>query len=179
MQVSDVMTRNITTVSPYDNVCTAARQMDRLNVGALPVCNGDRIVGIVTDRDITVRSTAAGESPYDTEVCEVMSDDVCWCYEDESTEEAEEKMGYLQVRRLPVIDHDRRLVGMVSLGDLVTEGSPGAEWTLRSVSTPSEPDRGTVGAADYDPRWASQRSGGYGPYGYEGYGGFGYMPFER
>jgi CBS-domain-containing membrane protein len=106
-----------------------------------------------------------------------MSEDVCWCYEDESTDEAEEKMGYLQVRRLPVIDDDRRLVGMVSLGDLVTEGSPGAGHALRSISTPSEPDRGatTTGRTS---RQAPRRSGGYGPSGYKGYAGFGYMPFE-
>ncbi|WIM09196.1 CBS domain-containing protein [Enhydrobacter sp.] len=142
MQVSDVMTRGITTVSPYASVCGAARTMDRLNVGALPVCSGERLVGIVTDRDITVRSTAAGDSPHATRVCDVMSDDVCWCYDDTPVDAAEDRMGRLQVRRLPVVDRGRRLVGMVSLGDLVTCQSPNVEGTLRAISEPSEPDRG-------------------------------------
>ena len=102
MQVSDVMTRDVAVVSPYANVLQAAQKMDWLNVGALPVCDGDRLVGIVTDRDITVRCTAAGESPESARVHEVMTDDVCWCFDDDPVEQVEEEMAYLQIRRLPV-----------------------------------------------------------------------------
>jgi CBS domain-containing protein len=141
MQVSDVMTRDVAVVSPYANVLQAAQKMDWLNVGALPVCDGDRLVGIVTDRDITVRCTAAGESPESARVHEVMTDDVCWCFDDDPVEQVEEEMAYLQIRRLPVVDHGKRLIGMVSLGDLVACRSPNVEGTLRAISEPSEPDR--------------------------------------
>ncbi len=124
MRVAEVMTPNVTIVSPYASVCEAAQKMDRLNVGVLPVCDGRRLVGMITDRDIVVRSTAAGESPQDTEVQEVMSDHICWCYEDDSIERAEQEMAYMQIRRMPVIDHSKRLVGMVSMGDLLTESAP-------------------------------------------------------
>lgn len=142
MQVSDVMTRDVAVVSPDASVGEAARKMDGMNVGALPVCDGARLVGIVTDRDITVRCTAAGGSPHLARVQDVMTDDVCWCFDGDAVEEVEQGMAHLQIRRMPVVDRRRRLVGIVSLGDLVTEHVPGAEETLRSISEPSEPDRG-------------------------------------
>jgi CBS domain-containing protein len=141
MRVCDAMTRNVAAVSPYDSLREAAWRMDQLNVGALPVCDGRRLVGIVTDRDITVRCTAAGASPVNTPVCEAMSEDVRWCYEDDDVEEAEDAMEAMQIRRLPVIDADKRLVGMLSLGDLATDRAPQVEHTLRRISEPSEPDR--------------------------------------
>jgi CBS domain-containing protein len=141
MQVADVMTRNVAVVSPDASLCEAACRMDDLNVGALPVCDGERLVGILTDRDITVRATAAGAPPNRTPVHEVMTDDVLWCYEDDDVEEAEQAMRRLQIRRLPVIDGRKRLIGMLSLGDLATDRAPGVGDTLRSISEPSEPDR--------------------------------------
>jgi CBS domain-containing protein len=141
MQIREVMTRDVAVVSPYESVREAARRMDDLNVGALPVCDGRRLVGMITDRDITVRATAAGASPNACQVCDVMSDDVRWCYEDDSVEEAEQAMTEMQIRRLPVVDDRKRLIGMLTLGDLATDEAPGADRTLRAISEPSEPDR--------------------------------------
>jgi CBS domain-containing protein len=140
MVVADVMTRKVAVVSPNDTVREAACRMDDLNVGSLPVCEGMRLVGIVTDRDITVRCTAAGASP-GTRVSEAMTDDVRYCLEDDPVEEAELQMARVQIRRLPVVDRSKCVVGMVSLGDLATERVPYAWETLRSISEPSEPDR--------------------------------------
>lgn len=98
-------------------------------------------MGIVTDRDITVRCTATGSPPDVTRVHEVMSDDVRWCFADDPIQEAEQEMSQLQVRRLPVIDRRKNLIGIVSLGDLASEQAPGTEETLRAISEPAEPDR--------------------------------------
>lgn len=141
MRAGEVMTRNVVTVHPDAPVREAACMMDDLNIGALPVCDGRRLVGILTDRDITVRATADGMRPDVTPVHTIMSDDVCWCFEDDSVEEIEREMARRQIRRLPVVDGRKRLVGMISLGDLATDLADGTQETLRSVSWPSEPDR--------------------------------------
>ncbi|HZP99461.1 MAG TPA: CBS domain-containing protein [Reyranella sp.] len=141
MQVREVMTPDVTVVSPYASVCEAAQKMDRLNVGGLPVCDGNRLVGMITDRDIVVRSTSAGEHPEECEVQEVMSSNVRWCYDDEPVEQVQQAMTDMQIRRMPVVDRDKRLVGILTMGDLLTEGAPEAEGTLKAISQPSEPDR--------------------------------------
>jgi CBS domain-containing protein len=141
MKIADVMTRDVEVVSPTSSVREAARKMDRLNVGVLPVCDGKRLVGMITDRDITVRVSAAGEDPDKTRVQEVMSQHVRWCMEDDPVEEAEKLMTEAQIRRLPVLDGDHMLVGIVSLGDLAEDGAPGVEEALRRISEPAEPDR--------------------------------------
>lgn len=141
MRAAEVMTRNVAVVRPDAMVREAACLMDDLNVGALPVCDGHRLVGIVTDRDITVRATAAGMRPDATPVHVVMTDAVCWCFEDDPVEDIEREMARRQIRRLPVLDADKRLCGMLSLGDLAADQVPGTAETLRSVSTPAEPDR--------------------------------------
>lgn len=141
MRVADAMTRDVDVVSPTATVREAARKMDSLNVGVLPVCDGRRLVGILTDRDVTVRATSTGESPDNTRVQEVMSSHVRWCYENASAEEAERIMAEDQIRRLPVVDSDRNLVGIVSLGDLATDGAPDTGEALKQISEPSEPDR--------------------------------------
>src|SRR3712207_6897810 len=92
--------------------------MDELNVGVLPVCDGRRLIGMVTDRDITVRSTAAGLAPDQSYVREVMTEDVTWCHESDDVDDVVEQMSRLQVRRIPVVDGGKRLVGIVALGDL-------------------------------------------------------------
>src|SRR5690606_41459614 len=118
MQVSEVMTREVEVISPDASLREAARKMDDLNVGVLPVCDGQRLVGMITDRDITVRATSIGESPDVTRVDEVMSEEVWWCYEDEDVEDVARRMGEKQIRRMPVIDHDHMLVeiGRASCG---------------------------------------------------------------
>src|SRR5438270_846104 len=129
MRVRDLMTRDVAVLSPRDSVREAACRMDDLNVGALPVCDGSRLVGIVTDRDITVRCTAAGGRPDAIRVHEVMTDDVRWCFEDDPLEEVEQEMAEVQIRRMPVVDGRKRLVGMLSLGDLAAVRAPGTEDT--------------------------------------------------
>jgi CBS domain-containing protein len=141
MKVENIMTREVEVVSPGDTIQTAARRMDELNVGALPVCDGERLVGMITDRDITVRATAAGLAPGETKVSDAMTADVQWCYADEDVDELIKKMGDVQIRRIPVVDADKRVVGIISLGDLADDRISGAEKTLRRISTPAEPDR--------------------------------------
>ena len=117
--------------------------MKSLDVGPLPVCDNDRLVGIVTDRDITVRATAEGDAPTDVRVRDIMTPEVIYCFEDDDVTKAAELMGEKQVRRLPVLDKSKRLVGIVSLGDLAVE--PGneqlAEQALEGISKPSSPTR--------------------------------------
>jgi len=141
MRVADVMTRDVRVVSPERSVREAAQMMDELNVGVLPVCDGRKLVGIITDRDVTVRATAAGQEPDRTPVRDVMTDDVRWCFEDDDTAEVARKMGDVQIRRIPVVDRDKNLVGIVSLGDLATDGDPHADEALKRISEPSDPDR--------------------------------------
>ena len=141
MRAGEVMTRDVVTIHPDAIVRQAACMMDDLNVGALPVCDGWRLIGIITDRDITVRATADGMRPDVAPVEAVMTDDVCWCFEDDSIEEIESEMSRRQIRRMPVVDGRKRLVGMLSLGDLADDRVHGAGETLRSISSPAEPDR--------------------------------------
>jgi CBS domain-containing protein len=140
--ISDVMTRDVRTVSPQDTVRHAAELMDELNIGVLPVCDDAKLVGMITDRDITVRATSTGESPNNASVEEVMTDQVRWCFDNQTVDEVMQQMGDTQVRRVPVIDHaTRHLVGIVSLGDLATKHSAQVDRTLEEISSPSEPDR--------------------------------------
>ncbi|MFC0253915.1 CBS domain-containing protein [Massilia consociata] len=141
--VREVMTPDVQTISPKETVQRAAQLMDELNVGAIPVCDGDQLVGMITDRDITVRSVAAGQSPDQAFVGDVMSTDVRTCYSNQDIDEVLGTMGDVQIRRVPVIDEQsKQLVGIVSLGDLATKSSSdAAEQALDEISTPSEPDR--------------------------------------
>lgn len=139
--IADLMTRNPTSVGPHDSVLRAAQLMDELNVGSLPVCQGTQLLGIVTDRDITVRATAVGMDPASTEVDMVMSDRVRCCSEQQSPADVLRQMSAVQIRRLPVLDDQAQLVGMISLGDIAARRPEGVQDTLRDISTPSEPDR--------------------------------------
>jgi CBS domain-containing protein len=139
--ISEVMTRGVETIRPDESLQRAAQVMDELNVGALPVCDGEQLVGMITDRDITVRATAAGMEPSQHRVSEVMTAQTRWCTEDQSTDEVMRQMGDVQIRRLPVLDAEHRVVGIVSLGDLATRVAQHTDEVLRDVSWPSEPDR--------------------------------------
>lgn len=144
-RIADVMTRDVMSVSPQESLRRAAQMMDELNVGALPVCDGERLVGMITDRDITVRATSAGEAPEDARVEDAMTDQVRWCFDDQSVDEVMQQMGSTQIRRVPVIEHDtQRLVGIVSLGDLATKHSAQVDRTLEEVSSPARPDRSSL-----------------------------------
>ena len=143
MQLKDVMTRDVEVVHPNATLEEAAAKMDSLDVGPLPVCDGNRLVGMVTDRDITVRATAAGKDPRTTPVREVMTDNVVHCFDDDDTNEAARLMEEQQIRRLVVLDRDKRLVGIVSLGDLAvaTQDDQLSGEVLERISEPAEPDR--------------------------------------
>ena len=117
MRVSEAMTREVRVATPGQSIRDVARLMEELDAGAMPVGENDRLVGMITDRDIAIRAVAAGKGP-DTPVRDVMSADVKYCYEDEDLEHVARNMGDIQVRRLPVVNREKRLVGIVSLGDV-------------------------------------------------------------
>ena len=134
MQVSEVMTPGVQYIHPEQTISEAARVMAENDIGALPVGENDRLVGMVTDRDIVIRGLADGKGP-DTKVREVMSHDVKYCYEDEKVDHVAHNMGDIQVRRLPVMDRDKRLVGIVAMADLAIKRGPGvAGETIKEVS---------------------------------------------
>lgn len=141
MQVRDVMTPNPRTVQPGDTLQTAARAMDELNVGVLPVVEGARLVGLLTDRDIVIRSTSAGQDPRTATVADAMTAEVRSLPEDAQVLDAVRTMEEGQLRRVPVVDAGGTLVGIVSLGDLAAAGTPEAGDALEAISTPAEPDR--------------------------------------
>lgn len=145
-QISDIMTRDVTCVAPNDSLQRAAQTMNQLNVGALPVWDGRQLIGMVTDRDITIRGVASGRQVDSTSVSEVMSSDVQCCFEDEQIEAVMEKMRGTQIRRVPVMDRQNRLVGMVSLGDLALDAAneTKVEDTLEGISQPSQTNRSTL-----------------------------------
>lgn len=117
MQVSECMTREVEVVSPEDTIRDAAQMMMQIDAGILPVGRDDRLVGMITDRDIAVRAVAQGRSA-DAKVGDVMSPEVRYCYDDADTSEVLDNMGQLQLRRMPVIDREKRLVSIASIGDL-------------------------------------------------------------
>ena len=127
-------------VRPDESLRRAAQVMDELNVGSLPVCDRSGLVGMITDRDITVRATAAG-LPGHTQVADVMTGHARWCTTDQSVQEAMQQMSDVQIRRLPVVDSDHQVVGIVSLGDLAMRHQGHVAAALRRISDPSVPDR--------------------------------------
>ena len=140
--IQDVMTRDVQSISPQETVQRAAQMMDELNVGAIPVLDGQKLVGMITDRDITVRSTAAGQAPGQTRVGDVMSTDVRTCGPNQTVDEVLGQMGDVQIRRVPVVDEQsNQVIGIVSLGDMAAKHSAGIDHTLEEISTPAEPDR--------------------------------------
>jgi CBS domain-containing protein len=141
--VSEVMTRGVRVVAPTDTVIAAAQAMRELDVGAIPVCDGVRLVGMVTDRDIVVRAVA--QDRVGVPLSAVMSEGMLYCQQDDSVASAVDAMRSHQVRRLPVVDKDKRLVGIVSLGDVATKGDEDdAGAAIRDISEPSAPERTRV-----------------------------------
>ena len=140
MNLTQVMSPDVQLASPDMPISEAAAMMASNDIGVLPVGENDRLVGVITDRDITVRAVADGKDPRSTKVRDVMSSGVRWIYDDASTKEAAQIMSKNQIRRLPVINHDKRLVGIVSIGDFAVESSeirPAAE-ALSGVSKGAE-----------------------------------------
>ena len=139
MQINRIMTEYVEVITLETSIQEAAEQMRSLDVGVLPVCDGDRLVGILTDRDLAVRAVADGRDPKSTPIEEIMTRQVVYCFEDQDIEEAERVMEKHQIRRLPVLDRDKRIVGIVSLGDLAVKNDENrAGVTLERVSEHSQ-----------------------------------------
>jgi CBS domain-containing protein len=137
MKVSDAMTRDVHIANPGDTIRQAAQTMAQIDAGVIPVGENDRLVGMITDRDIAVRAVAAGLSP-DTPIGKVMSSDVCYCFDDQDIGDVATNMADIKVRRLPVVNRDKRLVGILSLGDIAqadNQDQPAAE-ALCGISEP-------------------------------------------
>ncbi len=138
MQVKDVMTRGAECVGPDDTLQQAAQKMKNLDVGPLPVCDHDRLAGMLTDRDIVLRAVAEGRDPRSTRVRDAMSEGINYVFEDDDVKEAARQMKDKQIRRLVVLNRDKRMVGIVSLGDLAVETGDKqlSGQTLEKVSQP-------------------------------------------
>ena len=145
MQVSDVMTRDVETIPPDASLQQAAQAMEAIGVGSLPVCDGRRLVGTLTDRDIVVRGVATGRSPIEMLVRECMTEDISYAFEDEDSEQVLARMQALQVRRLAVLDKQKNLVGIVALGDIATEPRAAnlreVGEAIAKISEPSRPHK--------------------------------------
>jgi CBS domain-containing protein/osmotically-inducible protein OsmY len=134
----DVMTREVITVSPSDTVRRAAQIMKDADIGSVPVCDGQRLQGMITDRDIAVRVVAAALPVDTTQASQAMTSEVFWCYEDDDIADVLDKMGDQQVRRIPVVDRDHKLTGIISLGDMAVQRSGDqVQDALEEISTPS------------------------------------------
>ena len=138
MKVNEIITHDPEVIRPETALIEAAQKMKSLDIGMLPVCDGDRLVGVITDRDITVRGVAQGYDPKTARVQEVMTPEVIYCFDDEDVKDVAKKMEEKQVRRLPVLNREKRLVGIVSLGDLAvrTGKEKLAGEVLERVSAP-------------------------------------------
>ena len=137
MKIQETMTTNVRIANPSQSIRDAARIMAEIDAGILPVGDNDRLIGMITDRDIALRAVAEGKGP-DTPVRDVMSPDVCYCFEDQEFDVVAANMADIKVRRLPVVNRDKRLVGIVSLGDIALSDDPGryANAALCGISEP-------------------------------------------
>ncbi|HLI10845.1 MAG TPA: CBS domain-containing protein [Alphaproteobacteria bacterium] len=124
MKVSELMTRDVEIANPNDTIEAAARLMAKIDAGVLPVGEENHLVGMITDRDITIKGVASGKDPKSTKVRDVMTGEIKYCFEDEDVDRVADNMADLQLRRLPVVNRDKRLVGIVSLGDIATGHKP-------------------------------------------------------
>ena len=136
MKVCDVMSRDVQVASPTQTIRDAAQIMAKIDAGVLPVGDNDRLVGMITDRDIAIRAVAEGKSPT-TKVSDIMSDEVLYCFDDQDLDEVAQNMSEMKVRRLPVVNRDKRLVGIISIGDLArNEDATTTGETVSSISQP-------------------------------------------
>ncbi|KWV52966.1 inosine-5-monophosphate dehydrogenase [Bradyrhizobium macuxiense] len=137
MKVSDVMTSDVQLCTPEDTVGEAAEAMAKLDIGLLPVAEGDHLIGMITDRDLAVRVLGKGQGP-DAKIKAAMTPDVKYCFEDQELESVCWNMGDIQVRRLPVLNRQKRLVGILSLGDIARSYENAATAaSLHQISRPS------------------------------------------
>ena len=153
MQVNEAMTNDVKIASPNETIRDAARLMAQINAAVLPVGQNDRLVGMITDRDIAIRAVAADKGPQ-TPIRDIMSKEVLYCFEDDNVDDVVQNMADIKVRRLPVLNHEKRLVGILSLGDIaLSDGAGTAGSALCGISEPSsehsqsiEGGRGSAGA---------------------------------
>lgn len=144
MKVRAVMTVDVTVASPEQTIGEAARLMAERDIGVLPIGEDDRLVGMVTDRDLTVRALAEGRGP-ETPIRDVMSGEVMYCFDDEDVDEVADNMADVQVRRMPVVNRDKRLVGIVSLGDVANwEEADTTGRAIAGICTPGGPHSHTA-----------------------------------
>lgn len=138
MKVNECMSTDVQVCAPGDTMADAARMMKKIDAGFLPVGENDRLVGMITDRDLAVRGVAEDRGP-NTPVRDIMSAEVLYCFDDESLDDVASQMGAQQVRRLPVLSRSKRLVGVISLGDISQAGGNGsrAAAALAGVTEPS------------------------------------------
>jgi CBS domain-containing protein len=136
MKVNEAMTSDVMLVNPDQTIREAAQMMVEIDAGVLPVAENDHLVGMITDRDIAVRAVATGKSP-NTKVREIMSGEVLYCFDDEELTHVSRNMSDMKVRRLPVVNRDKRLVGVISIGDLALNEQP--TTVGRAVSGLSQP----------------------------------------
>lgn len=139
MRIHEIMSRDVTTARLDETIQDVARKMREIDAGAIPICEGERLHGIVTDRDIVLRVVTEARS-FDTPASEVMSPDIEFCYETDDIAVAADKMAELQIRRLAVVDSHKRLVGIVSLGDIAQQGKDKTTGqALEEISEPTRP----------------------------------------
>jgi len=137
MQVNEAMTNDVKIASPNETIRDAARLMAQIDAGVLPVGQNDRLVGMITDRDIAIRAVAADKGPQ-TPIRDIMSKEVLYCFEDDEVDDVVQNMADIKVRRLPVLNHEKRLVGILSLGDIaLSDGAGTAGSALCGISEPS------------------------------------------
>jgi CBS domain-containing protein len=135
MKIANIMSHDVHFIGPDTTLRDAARKMKEIDSGALPVAEHDKLIGMLTDRDIAIRGIAAGKGP-DAKVRDVMSHELKYCYEDENVQHVAENMGELQIRRLPVMSREKRLIGFVSLSDISRGSLPQTARALHGISKP-------------------------------------------
>lgn len=149
MKIHDAMSRDVRTVGPEATIRDAARLLAEYDIGILPVASGERLAGMITDRDIAIRAVAMGKGP-DCTVADVMSAEVLYCRDDDDVADVCKNMADIQVRRLPVVDAEKRLVGIVSLADIARTGSSGEVGkTLGGIIRPSGVHTQTLNATQF------------------------------
>lgn len=134
MKVSEAMTSNVRVANPDETIQDAARLLAEIDAGALPVGEEDKLVGMITDRDIAIRAIAEGKGP-DTKIRDVMTPDIRYCFDDQEVDEVQKNMGDNRVRRMAVVNHDKRLVGILSFADIALSGAR-ADQALEGASQP-------------------------------------------
>lgn len=134
-QIKDVMSPNFKWMAPDSPVSQVAQEMRDMDCGFMPLAENDRMIGMITDRDITIRAVAEGKNPADVTARDIMTPKTYYCYDDQDVEEVCNNMGEIQVRRLPVVNRDKRLVGIVSMGDLAQSASrPNVGQTQQQIT---------------------------------------------